>query len=107
MMLKIGNICLLLTALMFMAPWVDTGAYNTAYALSEHDEALKAIKRGDILSYSKIKKRVELQLNGRMVGERLRRTNRGWVYEVRVRQNKGRVVFAIIDARTGKILQQK
>ncbi len=73
----------------------------------DHDDALKAIKRGEILSYDRIRSIAERELGGKMVGERLRRTNRGWVYEVRVRRNDGKVVFAIINAGSGKIVSKR
>jgi hypothetical protein len=73
----------------------------------DHDDALKAIKRGEILSYDRIRSIAERELGGKMVGERLRRTNRGWVYEIRVRRNDGKVVFAIINAGSGKIVSKR
>ncbi len=73
----------------------------------DHDAALEAIKRGEILSYKQIRKIIRKNLKGKVVGERLRRTNQGWVYELRVRQEDGHVVFAVINAKTGKILISK
>ena len=81
---------------------------NTAAAAAdEHDEALKAIKRGDIMSYSQIRKIVQSKLKGRVVNIQLRRTNRGWQYFMRVSKNNGRVVAAVVDARNGKILSTR
>ncbi|MCK0068700.1 PepSY domain-containing protein [Kordiimonas laminariae] len=80
---------------------------NTAVAADEHDEALKAIKRGDIMSYSQIRKIVQSKLKGRVVNIQLRRTNRGWQYFMRVSKNNGRVVAAVVDARNGKILSTR
>jgi uncharacterized membrane protein YkoI len=74
---------------------------------NDHDDALKAIKRGEILSYDRIKSIAERELDGKMVGERLRRTNQGWVYEVRVRRRDGKVVFAIINAGSGKVISKR
>ncbi|UTW58055.1 hypothetical protein KFE96_14685 [Kordiimonas sp. SCSIO 12603] len=80
---------------------------STAVAADEHDEALKAIKRGDIMSYSQIRKIVQSKLKGRVVNIQLRRTNRGWQYFMRVSKNNGRVVAAVVDARNGKILSTR
>lgn len=74
----------------------DQGTYR------EQDAALQAMQRGEILPYAKIRKRAEQTFKGQLVGERLRRSNKGWVYEVRVRQGDGRVVFGLLDAATGK-----
>ncbi|TNE61921.1 MAG: hypothetical protein EP335_14655 [Alphaproteobacteria bacterium] len=73
----------------------------------DHDEALEAIKRGDILPYSHIKRMVEDRLSGVIVGQKLRRTNRGWQYDLRVRRKDGKVLVAIVDAASGHILSTK
>ena len=71
----------------------------------EHDEALKAIKRGEIMSYSQIKRSVESRLGARVVNLRLRRTNNGWRYYLRLSRQDGRVVAATVDAKTGRIIR--
>ncbi len=85
----------------------DAHPVNAVVVDDEHDDALKAIKRGDILSYSAIRRTVEKKLNGRVVDLRLRRTNRGWQYFLRVSQKNGRVVAAVVDARNGRILSTR
>lgn len=77
---------------------------SSAKQVGDQDAALGAIRRGEILPYGRIKRRAEKQLQGRLVGERLRQTGQGWVYEVRVRRPDGRVVFGILDARTGQLI---
>jgi len=85
---------------------VTVAGFAVSAQKREQDDALEMMKRGEILSYSKIRDIVRTRIGGRLVGERLRHTNSGWVYEVRVRQKDGRVVFAIIDAKTGRILNR-
>jgi len=75
-----------------------------AYAADEHDDVLRAIKRGELMSYAKIKRIAEAKLHGVVVGQKLRRTNRGWQYDLRVRRKDGKVLVAIVDARTGEIV---
>lgn len=75
------------------------------HAMDEQDDVLEAIKRGDVMPYSKIKRIVESKLNGVVVGQQIRRTNRGWQYDLRVRRKDGRVVMAILNARTGEIVR--
>lgn len=70
----------------------------------EHDDAQKAVRRGEIKSYSEIRRIVENKLGGKVVDLKLRRTNRGWQYFLRVSRNDGRVVATVVDGRTGKIL---
>lgn len=71
----------------------------------EHDEALQAIKRGEIMSYSQIKRSVENRLGARVVNLRLRRTNNGWRYYLRLSRKDGRVVAATVDAKNGRIIR--
>ncbi len=77
---------------------------QSSRASDEHDDAQKAVQRGEIKAFSEIKKMVEEKLGGRVVDLKLRRTNRGWQYFLRVSRENGRVVAAVVDARTGKIL---
>ncbi len=108
-MLHVLRKLLLLSAiLVFYAD--ELKALNQVVPISvadEHDDALKAIKRGDIMSYAQIKKSVEKKLNGRVVDIKLRRTNRGWQYFMRVSTKKGRVVAAVVDARNGRVISRK
>jgi len=77
---------------------------RAAASHDEHDDALAAIKRGEIMSFSQIKRVVESRLGGRVVDLKLRRTNQGWQYFLRVSRKDGRVVAAVVDAKTARIL---
>ncbi len=79
----------------------------SATAADEHDDAREALKRGDILPYSRIKRIVESQVDGKVVGQKLRRTNRGWQYDLRVRPENGRVMVLVVDARNGNIVSRR
>lgn len=79
-------------------------AAQSARNSDEHDDAQKAVQRGEIKSYAEIRRIVENKLGGRVVDLKLRRTNRGWQYFLRVSRNDGRVVATVVDARTGKII---
>lgn len=85
---------------------IAADGFLPAQTRGEQDHALEMMKRGEVMPYSRIKKIAETQLHGRMVGERFFRSNRGWIYEVRVLRQDGRVVFAVIDAKTGEIRRQ-
>jgi|GEM_PF-1462542 len=84
-----------------------TAAFVNRIIIDEHDDALQAIKRGEIMSYSQIRKIAERQLKGRVVDLKLRRTNRGWQYFLRISRNDGRVIAAVVDAKTGKVLRPR
>ncbi|WP_262694843.1 PepSY domain-containing protein [Kordiimonas aquimaris] len=73
----------------------------------EHDDAREALRRGDILPYSQIKRIVESQLDGKVVGQKLRRTNRGWQYDLRLRPPNGRVMVLVVNAKNGNIISKR
>lgn len=66
---------------------------------------MNALRRGEIMTLARIKNIVQSRLKGRVVSQRLRRTNRGWQYYLRLRQDDGNVISAVVDAKTGEILQ--
>lgn len=94
---------------LFAVPQTGDGIFlpRVVAAADEHDDAREALKRGDILPYSRIKKIVESQVNGKVVGQKLRRTNRGWQYDLRVRPENGRVMVLVVDARNGSIVSRR
>lgn len=101
-------ICILLLIAVWVTgtiplPLLSSGTAGVL-AADEHDDVLKAIKRGELMSYAKIKRIAESKLNGVVVGQQLRRTNRGWQYDLRIRRKDGKVLVAIVDARTGRIV---
>lgn len=84
------------------------GYVSVAYAVAdEHDDAREALKRGDILPYSTIKRIVEKQVDGKVVGQKLRRTNKGWQYDLRVRPKDGRVMVLVVNAKNGAIVSKR
>lgn len=85
----------------------SAGGPASSMMLQEHDDAREALKRGDILPYSRIKKIVESQVDGKVVGQKLRRTNQGWQYDLRVRPKNGRVIVLVVDASTGAIVSRR
>jgi len=95
-----------LTAVAIPLGEAEATAVYTA-SRDEHDDALQAIKRGEIMSFSQIKRSVESRLGGRVVDIKLRRTNRGWQYFLRVSRQDGRVVAAVVDGKTARILSTR
>ena len=85
-----------------------TNYMGSASAIAdEHDDAREALRRGDILPYSAIKRIVEGQVDGKVVGQKLRRTNRGWQYDLRVRPQNGRVMVVVVNAKNGAIVSRR
>lgn len=85
----------------------ETGYMGAVAVADEHDDAREALKRGDILPYSTIKRIVEGQVDGKVVGQKLRRTNRGWQYDLRVRPKNGRVMVLVVNAKNGSIVSRR
>lgn len=77
---------------------------HTQQSVEEHDEARAAMKAGEVMPYNKLKRLIEKQTGGSIVGQRLRRTGRGWMYELRIRGDKGRVQYLMVNAKDGTII---
>lgn len=92
---------MMLAALMLVAP-SGAGA-QAGRGVADHEAALKARKAGLILPLAELRRRVARQVDGRIVGHRLLRTNRGWVYELRLITGRGRVLYSLVEARTGRV----
>ena len=58
-------------------------------------------------SRSLIRAIAEKELKAKVIGERLRQTNNGLVYEFRARNRKGRIIHAIYSAKTGKLIARR
>lgn len=100
---------LFLVACVAALPGVDSTIFAPAAnaVVDEHDDAREALRRGDILPYSAIKRIVESQVDGKVVGQKLRRTNRGWQYDLRVRPKNGRVMVVVVNAKNGSIVSRR
>lgn len=72
----------------------------------EQKEARAALKSGAIIPYAKLKKAIEQKTGGRIIGQRLRKTGAGWVYELRLRMKKGKIQYIRVDGATGTITKR-
>ncbi|RME66449.1 MAG: hypothetical protein D6782_04325 [Alphaproteobacteria bacterium] len=92
---------LVATALAIAAPPALAGGQN------DQDEALRAMRAGDIMPYNKVKRRVESQVRGTVIGQSAPRqvNSKRWVYEFRVLVDN-RVERVIVDARTGRLIER-
>lgn len=74
----------------------------------DQDRAYKATKSAGLLPYSRIRKIAETGVGGKIISQKLVRTNvDNWIYQLRIRKKDGRVTFAVINAKNGKILSVK
>ena len=74
----------------------------------DHDRAYKATRAAGLLPYARIRKIVERNVGGKIISQKLVRTNTdNWVYQLRLRRSNGRIAFAVVNAKTGKIIRVK
>ncbi|MCC6947807.1 MAG: PepSY domain-containing protein [Bradyrhizobiaceae bacterium] len=69
----------------------------------DHDEAQRAVERGEIRPLAEILNIVQGKLPGEVVRVKLERKGGQWVYEFRVVDSKGRLFEVYVDARNGEI----
>ena len=101
-MKMIRSILLGLAALFFLIAVPEPGN-----ARQDQDEAQKARKRGDTLSYGQISRMAVSRFGGRVVGQDLRRTKAGWVYVLKLLMEDGKVLQVVMDAKTGRVISTK
>lgn len=94
-------------SLIALAAAPEAAGVQVSFDRAEQDEAREAMRRGEIMNYGKIRRRAEVRLGGRLVGARLRRTNQGWIYEVRMLKETGKVEFAVLNAKTGERMKRR
>ena len=106
--IKAGTVVFCMMVLLQVPLLPNMTTMMPAHAITdEQDEALRAARRGEIMPYALVRAIAERKLRAKVVGERLRRTNRGWVYEFRARDKKGRVIFAVFSATDGRMIARK
>ncbi|MBR0914619.1 PepSY domain-containing protein [Bradyrhizobium japonicum] len=89
-------------ALILAAALVVAGSEAPAFA-RDHDDALRAVKAGEIRPLADILNAVKEKLPGDVVGVKLEREAGVWMYEFRVIDDKGRLFDIHVDARSGEV----
>lgn len=73
----------------------------------DHDEARRAVQRGEALSLFDILARVRSDLGGEVVGVSFKRRRDNWVYEFKVIGPGGRLTEVYVDAASAEILKRE
>lgn len=73
----------------------------------DHDDARRAVEAGEIRPLADILNVVRAKLPGDVVGVKLEREAGGWMYELRVVDDKGRLFEIHVDARSGEVERTK
>jgi uncharacterized membrane protein YkoI len=70
----------------------------------DQDDALKAVRRGEILSLEGIIPSVQSSCPGKFLGARLQRGRNGFSYVVKILRPSGRRIGLTVDAQTGDVI---
>jgi uncharacterized membrane protein YkoI len=73
----------------------------------DHDDARRAVEAGEIRPLAEILNVVKRKLPGEVVGVKLEREAGAWMYELRVVDDKGRLLEIHVDAKSGEIERAK
>ncbi len=73
----------------------------------DHDIALGALARQEILPLETVLSRVSKTLSGDVVGIELERNSGVWVYEIKVIAPGNNLVQAFVDARTAEVMETR
>jgi uncharacterized membrane protein YkoI len=95
----------LLAAMLVLAIIGDRQARADDDEESDHDRALGAVHRGEVLPLEQMLAAIRSQIQGEIVGLELEREDGAWIYEFKVIDPSGRFVKIDADAKTGKILK--
>lgn len=73
----------------------------------DHERARAALERGEVLPLRTILERLGPAVDGEIVEAELDREKRGWVYELKLIDGRGRLVELEVDAATGALLERE
>lgn len=83
------------------------GATASASGERDHNEARRALERGEALPLADVIARVRPELGGEVVGVSFKRRESGWVYEFKVIGPAGRLGEIYVDAATARVVKKK
>jgi uncharacterized membrane protein YkoI len=89
-----------------MAVMVLAGV-GKASAYSEQDNARDAYQRGEIMSLEDIRRTVQRDFNGQIIGTQLKSNNADYVYKFRVLSPDGSMMTIDVDAKTSRVIDVK
>jgi hypothetical protein len=90
-----------------LAPLLCLGATGAWADRASHDEARRALERGEVRPLAEILQMVQAELGGEVVSVDLERKNGDWLYEFRVIAPDGRRREIYVDALSGAVRRVK
>jgi uncharacterized membrane protein YkoI len=91
------------TAALALCLGVVQGARADDDDAHDHEQARRAVERGEALPLADIMAALEPRIDGEIVALEFEEEHGEWVYEVRYIDRAGRMVELYVDARTGTI----
>ncbi len=73
----------------------------------DHDIALEALERGEILPLETVLSEVRKTIHGEVVGIELERERETWLYRIKIIAPGNSMIEAHVDARTAKVLETR
>ena len=73
----------------------------------EHEDARRAVERGEALPLVDVLAKVRRDLGGEIVGVSFKRKQDHWLYEYKVVEPGGRLVEVYVDAASGRVLERE
>ncbi len=73
----------------------------------DHDEARRAVERGDALPLADLLARLRTRLGGEVIGVSFKKRDDRWVYEFKVIAADGKLSEVYVDAASAEILRRK
>lgn len=73
----------------------------------EHEDARRAVERGEALPLVDVLAKVRPDLGGEIVGVSFERKHDLWLYEFKVVEPGGRLVEVYVDAASGRVLKRE
>ncbi len=78
-----------------------------AMAFTEQESARDAYQRGEIMSLEDIRRNVQRDFTGQIIGTKLQSNNADYVYKFRVLSPDGSIKTIDVDAKTSRVIDVK
>jgi uncharacterized membrane protein YkoI len=95
----------------FLAVVVVLAALSAGFAAPaasrDHDDARRAVSRGEALPLSEIMNKIPPRYQGKLLNARLKKRGQksSWIYQLQILTGQGKVTELVVDAKSGRVLQ--
>jgi uncharacterized membrane protein YkoI len=96
------GLCLAAVVLSSLPSWADSDGEHDDHYEHDHDRALKAVRKGEVMPLEKVLTLVRTKYKGTVVHTKLQREHGVWMYELKILDRNGRMREVYGNAKTGK-----